>query len=102
MTWVGERTSTADVVFSVRKPDTQPGDEVVVVGGHPALGDWCLSSAPRLSTHAGLFPTWTGKLALPRFFLASGHSVAFKYVVVRAGGGHEWEEGDNRMLQLVR
>eukprot|EP00929_Paragymnodinium_shiwhaense_P066109 TRINITY_DN33139_c0_g1_i1.p1 TRINITY_DN33139_c0_g1~~TRINITY_DN33139_c0_g1_i1.p1 ORF type:complete len:688 (-),score=88.75 TRINITY_DN33139_c0_g1_i1:143-2083(-) len=84
-----------EVLFNVQAY-TQPGETVVVVGSHPTLGGWRPASALVLSTHAGQFPRWSGKVSLPKHVFVE-NTIAFKYAVLQAGS-ERWEEGDNRRL----
>jgi len=73
--------------------ETSYGDELVAVGNHPALGDWCVEKGVVLHTSAASFPRWTfqrpiqladTKLPLPLW-------VEYKYVI-RSPHGHKWED----------
>mmetsp|Transcript_152899 Transcript_152899/g.490500 ORF Transcript_152899/g.490500 Transcript_152899/m.490500 type:complete len:343 (+) Transcript_152899:83-1111(+) len=69
---------------------TQPGDCVALVGSGPALGDWDISKAVRLSTSADSWPAWSGELPVP----TAGSE--FKVVIIR-GTEVVWEPiPDNR------
>lgn len=42
---------------------TQPGEDVVLVGSHPALGSWSVDNAVALTWTDGHF--WRGSIELP-------------------------------------
>ncbi len=70
--------------------ETNPGQEVYVVGSIPALGSWTPANGVRLTTGPGSYPTWTGAVELP-----SG--TAFEWKLVKIGNGATvWENGANR------
>lgn len=77
----------------VDMPRTQPGETVVIVGDHPALGAWDVRRAVPLRTSDGMFPRWGGAVRLP-----AGAQVRWKAVVRRADGTHRWEIGSDRTL----
>jgi cyclomaltodextrin glucanotransferase len=61
---------------------TEPGDWVGLIGDCPELGDWDVDRAVRMEC---VNPnTWFGEVLFDR---RAGQSVAYKYVVFRAGGG---------------
>mmetsp|Transcript_121515 Transcript_121515/g.338544 ORF Transcript_121515/g.338544 Transcript_121515/m.338544 type:complete len:243 (-) Transcript_121515:162-890(-) len=86
---------------------TRPGDEVVLVGGHPKLGEWDpAKSSAVLSTTPQSFPCW--ELPIPVLLEAGpcgslGENelelrLEYRYVIRRSAGGAgqrfevEWEE----------
>lgn len=79
--------------FVVTCPSTSFGETVVIVGGHPALGDWDPARGVPLSTTESMFPTWAGRTRLPR-----GEQVPWKVVVVGPSGAR-WEDGHDRVLE---
>jgi hypothetical protein len=92
------------VAFGIDRPDVRAhfvvtcdsttfGERVVIVGGHPALGDWDPSRGIPLNTNESLFPTWAGRTVLPR-----GERIEWKAVIV-GPSGPRWEEGDNRVME---
>eukprot|EP00746_Dinoflagellata_sp_MGD_P005953 gnl/MRDRNA2_/MRDRNA2_111550_c0_seq1.p1 gnl/MRDRNA2_/MRDRNA2_111550_c0~~gnl/MRDRNA2_/MRDRNA2_111550_c0_seq1.p1 ORF type:complete len:260 (+),score=44.54 gnl/MRDRNA2_/MRDRNA2_111550_c0_seq1:89-868(+) len=72
---------------------TKPGEELVVVGSHPLLGDWDPERGVALVTDASSFPHW----AFPQPLLLSGdslaHTIEYKYVVRKEQnpGNVRWE-----------
>ena len=80
--------------FVVHCDATQPGDEVFLIGGHPALGEWAPERAVRMRTSENMWPTWVANVRLPR-----GTHLEWK-VLIRGPGGDRWEEvgGVNRAL----
>jgi len=91
----GLTRSIAAVHFMVEEPNTVWGEEVRVVGGHPALGNWDPAQGIRLGTSGSVFPRWSGVVRLP-----AGSRVEFKFVRVRADGSVTWEEGWNRIVEV--
>ncbi len=87
----GEGRDTIRLNLVVRCDRTRWGEAVVLVGEHPALGGWDPARGVVLTTHADLFPIWTGKATLPR-----GASTAWKLVLRDADGNVRWEEGWDR------
>lgn len=74
---------------------TQPGDRLLLVGSHPALGDWCLAKGLELTTSGDLWPRWTAKANL-RLGISP---LEWKMAIQRAGSGHDdWEHVANRRL----
>ena len=58
------------------------------------FGFWEPRNGIELSTSPDKYPTWSCNAQL-----ASGHSVEYKYVVIRADGAVQWEANiDNRMF----
>jgi len=89
-----ERDGEAGVVFRTIHSNTQWGDSVVAVGNHPALGNWNPYLGLPLITD-DMFPNWVGVTKLP-----AGTEVEFKFVVIKAWGELQWEQGPNRRLTL--
>ncbi|MGE0712646.1 MAG: phospholipase D-like domain-containing protein [Planctomycetota bacterium] len=85
----------ASLHFLVRCSYTGLGDRVVVVGDHPALGAWDLQAGVELRTSDGVWPSWSGRVALP-----AGTTVHYKAVVLRADGSVSWETGADREVTL--
>jgi alpha-amylase len=81
-------TQTA-ISFGVNATTTW-GQDVRVVGNHPALGSWSPANGVRLSSSA--YPVWRSSVALP-----AGTRVEFKYVKVDGNGNVVWESGTNRV-----
>mmetsp|Transcript_68352 Transcript_68352/g.123182 ORF Transcript_68352/g.123182 Transcript_68352/m.123182 type:complete len:1297 (-) Transcript_68352:133-4023(-) len=85
--------SVSSVVFSVHA-QTQPGQDVRVVGSAPELGSWDPQRALCLRTEASTYPRWAATVQL------QDHSkIEYKFV---KGNSHnlEWEDGPNRQFQL--
>ncbi|MFY1635787.1 carbohydrate-binding module family 20 domain-containing protein [Solwaraspora sp. WMMB335] len=80
----GNTTFTATV-------QTNPGQEVRVVGSRPELGSWDPAAGVSLGTDSASYPAWTGSVDVP-----AGGSFEWKLVKVDAGGTVEWENGANR------
>lgn len=79
--------------FVVTCSSTMFGESVVIVGGHPALGDWDPYRGVPLGTTGSMFPTWAGRARLPR-----GERIEWKAVIV-GPFGVRWEDGENRVLE---
>ena len=69
------------------------GQNIRVVGDHPALGSWSPASGMALS--AATYPVWRAQVALP-----PGTRVEYKYVRVEADGRVTWESGGNRVATV--
>lgn len=83
--------STAQVAFGVQAT-TVWGQEIRVVGDHPALGAWDPARGVPLSSAA--YPVWRATVALP-----PGTAVQYKYVRTQ-GASVTWESGANRTLTV--
>ncbi len=70
---------------------TRWGQNVVLAGDHPLLGEWKPEAGPRLSPNP--YPTWSATVSLP-----AASSVKFKFVKLDEAGNGEWEGGGNRVL----
>ncbi|WP_250443737.1 carbohydrate-binding module family 20 domain-containing protein [Actinotalea sp. C106] len=81
----------ATLGFAVTAPTTW-GQEIRVVGDHPALGSWDPAAAVALSAED--HPVWRGEVALP-----PGTRVEYKYVRVQ-GTQVSWEGGGNRVATV--
>lgn len=79
------------VRFKIKK-QLDFGDKLTVVGSVDQLGKWDANKGLELAWSDG--HVWQGEAVLP-----SGSDVEYKVVVVRGGGGAEWEGGDNRKLK---
>lgn len=77
--------------FLAEQGRTAYGDEVRVVGDHPALGSWNPARGVPLGTASNIFPRWSGAAHLP-----AGALVEYKYVIVKPDGRVIWERGANR------
>lgn len=78
----------APVQFQVHEAHTQLGEDIYLVGDHPALGGWDPAEAVALSP-AG-YPTWHADVYLP-----PGTPIEFKFIRKGAQGGVEWMPGPN-------
>lgn len=89
----GAPRAASPVLFHAVRSDTAWGDQLVVVGGDPALGAW----NPWAGVPMGgeMFPDWTARAAL-----AAGATVEWKFVTIKSNGAVEWEPGPNRTLTL--
>ena len=85
--------SSSSCIFklAVKNSRTQPGDKVLVVGNHPALGSWQIPNALLLKTSSQEFPMWSVDVKLE-----PGAMLEFKFVMQGSDGGVTWEGGDNR------
>jgi phosphatidylserine/phosphatidylglycerophosphate/cardiolipin synthase-like enzyme len=81
------------VTFEVDYAHTGWGDKVVLVGDTPELGAWDPKKGLVLS--GASWPRWRGTVSLP-----AGLRVAYKVVVLRKGGGVDWQSGGNRRLRV--
>lgn len=72
--------------------ETEPDQEVYVVGSTPELGSWEPADGVALSTDADTYPRWTGTVTI-------GADTEWKLVKVGPGGSADWEPGDNRVGQ---
>jgi len=93
--------------------ETEVGDQVLVVGSHPDLGDWDLeASTVKLATSDSAYPLWTGgwaPTAVPGASpggSAESAPIEFKFVVKRENqkgsriGHAQWENSiGNRTLE---
>mmetsp|Transcript_85675 Transcript_85675/g.239893 ORF Transcript_85675/g.239893 Transcript_85675/m.239893 type:complete len:737 (+) Transcript_85675:81-2291(+) len=87
-------SSACHVTLRLGVAETAPGEGVVVVGGHHALGNWDPVSGLKMSTDEASYPVWSAAFEVP----ATSSSVEYKYVVDRRahGEGFAWEDGENR------
>ena len=85
--------SSSSCIFklAVKNSRTQPGDKVLVVGNHPALGSWQIPNALLLKTSSQEFPMWSVDVKLE-----PGAMLEFKFVMQGSDGSVTWEGGDNR------
>ena len=70
--------------------ETEPGQEVHVIGSTPELGSWEPADGVALSTDADTYPRWTGTVTIES-------DTEWKLVKVGPDGSAEWEPGDNRV-----
>lgn len=88
--------SEHEIVWLAVCKNTAPGDAVVVVGAAAALGAWCPDAALRLATSATTYPVWQG---VARIASKDLHT-PWKLAIIRAGGGVEWEEVQDRLVPV--
>ena len=69
------------------------GENVRVVGNHPALGNWSAAAGAQLSSAS--YPVWRASVAMP-----AGTRVEYKYVKVNSSGDVVWESGSNRVVTV--
>lgn len=74
-----------------------PGDQVVVRGSIPELGDWG-NNLLVLSADASQPGLYSGTVRLPRTY--QGRQILYKYVIIRSRGLDEWETRGNRKFTL--
>lgn len=90
----------ATVTFRVRV-ETNFGDDVYVVGPGDLLGEWTPKQGVLLRTHEEAYPVWFTTISMPLDIRKSRDiEMEYKFVIQRAGGWAEWEEGANRVLPL--
>mmetsp|Transcript_12967 Transcript_12967/g.29405 ORF Transcript_12967/g.29405 Transcript_12967/m.29405 type:complete len:493 (-) Transcript_12967:43-1521(-) len=87
----------ASFTFAV-EVETQPGDEVRVVGTEPVLGAWNPQFGQVLKTNAHTYPTWSGQVILPASAFEGGEFAEYKFIVVNKDGGVHWEGIPNRRI----
>jgi hypothetical protein len=49
---------TCKVTLRVKNPNTNPGDKIMIVGSHPALGRWMVQQGVVMETSKDDFPIW--------------------------------------------
>ncbi len=86
----GPACTTITTEFDVRA-ETDPGQEVYVVGSALGLGSWNPADGLPLGTDEAGYPRWGGSTALP-----AGTGFEYKYVKIDGAGHVEWESGGNR------
>jgi cation transport regulator ChaB len=74
--------------------ETKPGQRVVLVGSHPALGNWDVAKAVRMSWGNG--HVWKASIDLP----ADTAELHYKAVLC-SGDKQVWEKGDNHTADLA-
>jgi alpha-amylase len=75
--------------------DTNPGQNIFVIGDIAALGGWATGSAKPLTWVSGVGTrgNWSGTVSLP-----PNTSAQYKYIKKDGGGNVVWESGTNRTL----
>lgn len=79
------------VTFQV-EAETEPGENIFVVGSIEALGNWQPESAIPLSPHN--YPLWQTTLYLP-----AEPTIEYKYIRTDTAGNVTWESDPNRVLE---
>jgi len=74
---------------------TQFGQNILVVGNHPTLGDWDRGRAELLTYHDA--NSWRGPVQLPDVW--AQQPIKYKYLL-ETGGSREWETGNNHLRVL--
>ncbi|KAK0651308.1 glycoside hydrolase family 15 protein [Cercophora newfieldiana] len=84
------------VTFNERA-STQWGQNIKLVGNHPALGNWNPSNGILLSAagYTSSDPLWSISVLLP-----AGQSIEYKYVNVQSDGSVRWESDPNRQFTV--
>lgn len=80
------------------KCQTEPGEDVRIVGTSFRLGDWSPERGIRLTTNSSTYPLWRAdSIVLP-----AHEALEYKYVVVRAASGEvQWEDCANRPVPTI-
>ncbi len=77
---------------------TQLGEQIVLVGTSPALGDWDTRNGIVLQSDPDRYPLWSAEVDLPA---SSGSVVDYKYLRRKPNGQEEWESwGENRWVPV--
>ncbi len=74
---------------------TQYGQQLKLVGSHPALGDWNSETAPSMTYESG--GIWSLSIDLPD---EKKISFSYKYCLQHADGSVQWEWGKDRTFDL--
>ncbi len=86
----GEPGDPGDPATLTATVETDPGQEVYVVGSTPELGSWEPADGAPLSTDESTYPEWSGDVSI-------GEDTEWKLVKVDPDGNADWEPGDNRV-----
>lgn len=86
----------SSIVFQCMCNSTKPGDEIFLVGAHPAFGDWDYNKGIRLQTGSQLWPKWrSGVVYLP----FDPRPLEYKYLIRCSNGEFQWEPfSENRVI----
>lgn len=86
---------TAVTVSFNEAADTNPGQNIFILGDTAAMGGWTTGSAKPLTwvLSAGTGGNWSGMGSLP-----PNTSIQYKYIKKDAGGNVVWKCGTNRVL----
>jgi len=95
-------SSKCYVKFRLQKALTKPGQNVYLVGSAPALQMWNTSKAIKMTTNKETYPIWeTENLPILNEILESDNELLeYKYIV--KSNEVEWEDGENRILDLTK
>lgn len=85
------------IQFRARVGDTQPGQQVYVVGDAEGLGEWNPEQALACTTEPEIFPVWKSEAITINASIAK---IQFKLVICGNGKEPRWEGGENRELAL--
>lgn len=101
---MAEQRAVAGVLFCLGKAETQPGEEIRVVGSSALLGQWDPQRSVALSTDARSYPYWSTQQVI--WLHGDDTGIAeFEYKYIRdrrkLGGGTVWEDGiPNRRVRV--
>ena len=94
------------LAFQVHCNQTQPGEQVVVVGNTPRLGSWEPHQGVKLVTADEIYPVWhsTESLSVRELLqgLTESQKLEYKFLILNQHDGERWEsiEG-NRKITLT-
>ena len=88
-----------EVIFKLNHCETKYGQNCVIIGGSPHLGSWDPDSAPIMSSEE-TYPKWELKNRLVIESLEEASHIEYKYII--KGSKNNWEDGDNRVIDLSR
>lgn len=73
------------------------GEEIRVIGAHPAMGEWDISRAVKMTQYDHQTQTWSGTLAL-----VPGNVYEYKYILVKSRTGEliQWQPGADSLLPI--
>lgn len=80
------------VSFTCNNGITQFGENVYVVGGHYAIGNWDTDKAVLLIPSA--YPSWSASVDIP----SGTGSIAWKCIIKRNDGGIDWQSGSDNIF----
>ncbi len=82
-------TSTTSVTFNINYNNTQPGQDLYIVGSTTELGGWNPANAIKLTTNP--WPSWTKNISL-----TTNTPVEYKYIRKDQAGNVLWAPGANK------
>ncbi|KAK0626084.1 glucan 1, 4-alpha-glucosidase [Immersiella caudata] len=91
-------TSCSEVLVTFnQRASTEWGQNIKLVGNHPALGNWNPSKGVLLNSgqYTPSNPLWSISVLLP-----AGQRIEYKYVNVQADGSVRWESDPNRSFSV--